>query len=197
MPGGQFDLADEVRGIPAFRHFPRQHDSRAVEVETLADRRLQVLLAALGAQEASREACSKLVRVAQAIGADVAVGAEQLHEVEVGQRGVEHWQVVLVAKRYPRVAQPRLQRLHEMIARASQALEHESAVEREDRGLAVGRVVRFGRGIGERVRSDAPGRARLEVIARTAKRPGDARHRVGAQPRDAFIPIEPDGLGIE
>ena len=35
------------------------------------------------------------------------------------------------------------------------------------------------------------------MIARTAKRPGDARHRVGAQPRNAFIPIEPDGLGIE
>ena len=60
----------------------------------------------------------ELVRVAQAVGADVAIGAEQLHEIEVGQRRVEHRQVVLVAERHVQVQQPRLERLQPLAARA-------------------------------------------------------------------------------
>ena len=54
-------------------------------------------------EQSRREADAELVGVAQAVGADVAVGAEQLHEIEVGRRRVEHRQVVLVAERHVQV----------------------------------------------------------------------------------------------
>src|SRR5688572_2772775 len=151
-PGGQLDLADQIRRITLLRHFARQHDARTLEVETLADSGRQVLLAALRAEQACRKSRGQLVGVAETVGADIAVGAEELHEVQVRQRRVEHRQVVLVAERNPGVAQARLERLDELLVLAGLALEHQPAVEREDRRRAGGRFVLAGRRVRQLVR---------------------------------------------
>src|SRR5688572_15551384 len=196
-PRGELDLADEVGRAARLRHLAWEHDARAIEVETLADGRGEVLLPALGAHETRRQPRGQLVGVAEAVGADVAVGAKERGGVEVRHCRVERRQVVLGSAGTARVAQPGLERVHELVPLAGFALEHEARIERQDRRRAVGRVVGAGRGVRELVAGDPPGGARLEVIAGAAQSPGDARHGVGAKAGDAGIAIEPHRFGIE
>src|SRR3546814_11825012 len=62
---------------------------------------------AFRAEQARRQSRGQLVGIAETVGADIAVGAEELHEVEVRQRRVAHRQVVLVAERNHGVAPAR------------------------------------------------------------------------------------------
>src|SRR5688572_1077284 len=131
-PRGELDLADEVRGAARLRHLAWQDDARALEVEALADGRGEVLLPAFCAHETRRQPRGQLVGVAEAVGADIAVCAKELDEIQVRQRRVEQRQVALVAEGNPRVAQPGLERLHELVPLAGFALEHEAGIERQD-----------------------------------------------------------------
>ena len=60
-----------------------QPHARRLEIVRLAQRRAQELLAAVRIEQARRDADADLVGVAEPVGADVAVVAEQLHHVEV------------------------------------------------------------------------------------------------------------------
>jgi hypothetical protein len=104
-----------------------QRDALVLEVEALRQRDAQALRAGAGLQQPRRDADRELVRVADAVVAEVAVLGEQLPEVVVVDRRVEHRQRVLLAERDVDVVRARLERVRE--ARAEElplALEHEA-----------------------------------------------------------------------
>jgi hypothetical protein len=70
-------------------HFSRQAHFLGVEIEALAKRGAQAFGARLRVDQARRQHGRGLVGVADAIAAAVAVLAEDLREVEVGDRGIE------------------------------------------------------------------------------------------------------------
>ena len=79
-------------------------------------------------QQAAGEAGTHLVGIADAVGADIAVGAKQLHGIEVRKRAVEHRQLVLVAIGDVEVLDAWLERQLALLARAAVALEHQAGV---------------------------------------------------------------------
>ena len=80
-------------------------------------------------EQARGEADTRLVRIADAIRADVAVGAEQLHDVEIRQAGIEYRQLILVAVGRVEVQQPRFECHASLAARATLALERQAGIE--------------------------------------------------------------------
>ncbi len=132
LVGGEGELGHEVGAVAVTVRLVGQVHARLLEVVRLPQRDGQELSAVLRVEQAARHAHAHLVRVAHAVCADVAVGAEQLHEVEVGHSRVEQRQVVLLAEWHVQIQQARLQREPPLRARAGVALEDQSGIEAGD-----------------------------------------------------------------
>src|SRR5256885_6202955 len=87
--GGERELRHEIRALAAPRSFPGQDHTRGLEGVGLPEGGGQELAAVVRIQHAAGEAGTDLAGIADAVGADVAVGAKQLHGIEVRKRAVE------------------------------------------------------------------------------------------------------------
>ena len=181
LEGGECELCHEVRALAARRHLPGQRHARGLEVVGLPEGAGYELPAALRIEQAAGHPDAHLVGVADAVRAHVAVGAEQLHRVEVRERGVEHRQLALVAVRHVHVQQARLERQLALIVRAARPLEHQAGVEARDRQGARGRALQLpGSQVVELVLGGAPRERRPQEVARTGEVERQPRHDVGA-----------------
>ena len=137
LVGVELDLGHDV-GRRAIAHgLVRQRDARILEVERLPEGSAQVLATAARVQQAGGDADADLVRVPDPVRTDVAVGAEQLHQVQVGNAGVENRQVILVLVRHVQVQHPWLERLNTLALRAGLTLHGETRVEAGRRQRAI------------------------------------------------------------
>ena len=170
-------LRDDVGVLGVLEHFARQRDARLVEVVRLADRAGDELLAVLRVDQSRGDADADLVGVAEAVGADVAVRAKQLHEVEVRGSGVEDRQVVLVAIGHVQVHEARLECQQALAARARQALEDQAAVDAQDRRGAGRRIVGAGHRVVEAIRGVAPARRQARGKRRRRATASGSRER--------------------
>ena len=100
------------------------------KIETLTHRDAQSLGAGAGIEKARRQCQRELVRVADAIVAQVAVLRKELREIEVIDRRIEHRRLILFSKWNVDVVGARLQRLDDIrIENAIFALEYQTGVE--------------------------------------------------------------------
>ena len=83
--------------------------ARCFKIPDLADRRRQQLSPAI-VVDAGGRAQAQLVRIGDPIRTDIALGAEELTKVEIGQGGVEDRQGLLVAERRPKIKHAGLER---------------------------------------------------------------------------------------
>src|SRR5262245_27498170 len=117
--------------LGAQRRGGREADPLVFEVVALPDGRAKRLLPVLR-EKARGQREGDLIRIAETVAADEAVFAEELGEVEVGERGVEDRDLVLVAEGCIHVEETRLQGLRQLLAEKPRAaLEDEAAVEAE------------------------------------------------------------------
>ena len=135
--------------LPArLRNVARQEYARRLEVVDLAQGCGQELRAVLGIQKPARDARAHLIGVADAIGAHVAVGAKQLDEVQIRQRGIKERQIILRAVRGIHVQHARLEREEARAFKARIALKQKSGVDARRRQSARRRAVHSRGGIG-------------------------------------------------
>ena len=95
----------------------------------LPDGRGQVLGSGDLIEQSRRHAEGELVGIADAIAADVSIGATQFDQLKSGIPGIENRQLVLISVRHIAIDQARLQRLRALPLRARVPLEYQSRVE--------------------------------------------------------------------
>jgi hypothetical protein len=166
-----FARQQEVRCRRRAQRLVQAH-ALVLEIEALAHGEPQPFGTGVAVEETRRQRERQLVRVADAIVADVPVLGEELREIEVVERRVEHRRIRLVLVRDVDIERARLERLRQRsVAHLQVALEHEPGIEARDRNRVAGMRV------GQR-----RGRAIQRVLAR------DAGAR-GEEPRGA-LPAE-------
>jgi hypothetical protein len=141
-----------------------------------------------------------LVGVGLAIGAGVAVLAEQAGPAEGQGLGVEQRQVVLHPVGHAQVVEARLQRLHVVVAeQRGLALEQQAGVDAADRGAAVraevGALRQHPRITLERVAGLADGEFRVHEPARATEVEAYRRLHVEALAAGQFVVLEAHGFG--
>ncbi len=197
LVGRQRHFADDVRGVCGLRGFPGQRHFGQGQVADLTHGCRQVLYAGGLIDQPRGHAERNLIGVADAVVADVSVGAVQLDQIEIRQAGVENRQLVLIAVRHIAVHHARLQRLGELPPRTRIPLEYQTGVEPCVRHGAGGRARFAVRGVLQVVLRIVVSDRRLEKISGRAIRPADLGREIHAHARGADFAHEIGGLAVQ
>ena len=127
----------QVRRVRAARHLGKRHALRTIII-ALPDREPHPLVARLRIEQPRDRGQRQLIRVADAIAAEIPVFGEELREIEIVDRGVERRYLILTAIRDVDIVGARLERLRECLAeQICVPLEHEAAVDAADRDHTI------------------------------------------------------------
>ena len=110
--------------------FSGQANARTFEAIRLAECCPKQLSSRASIENARGETEARVVRIGDAIGADVTRRAEELHEVEVGQRGIEERQIALISVGRPEIKQSRPERHSRARLVIAEALEPKTRIQR-------------------------------------------------------------------